>query len=60
MKPAIGTDLCMRGHVGFATEGKVKGQYRDGCAFDFAAPAVVAVEPGLDAWVVGGEDAVLI
>ena len=60
MKPVIGTDLCMHGHVGFLTAGRVKGQYRDGCAFDFAAPAVVVVEPGHDAWVVGGEPAVLI
>jgi len=60
MKPAIGTDLCMHGHVGFLTAGRVKGQYRDGCAFDFAAPAVVVVEPGHDAWVIGREAAVLI
>lgn len=60
MKPVIGTDLCMHGHVGFLTAGRVKGQYRDGCAFDFAAPAVVVVEPGHDAWVVGREPAVLI
>ena len=60
MKPVIGTDLCMHGHVGFLTAGRVKGQYRDGCAFDFAAPAVVVVEPGHDAWVVGREAAVLI
>jgi len=60
MRPVIGTDLCMHGHVGFLTAGRVKGQYRDGCAFDFAAPAVVVVEPGHDAWVVGREAAVLI
>ena len=60
MKSVIGTELCMHGHVGFLTAGRVKGQYRDGCAFDFAAPAVVVVEPGHDAWVVGREAAVLI
>src|SRR5882724_5746827 len=60
MKPVVGTELCMHGHVGFLTAGRVKGQYRDGCAFDFAAPAVVVVEPGHDAWVVGREAAVLI
>ena len=60
MRPMIGTELCMHGHVGFLTSGRVKGEYRDGCKFDFAAPAVVTVEPGHDAWVVGREAAVLI
>lgn len=60
LKAVIGTDLCMHGHVGFLMAGRVKGQYRDGCAFDFAAPAVVVVEPGHDAWVVGPEAAILI
>ena len=60
MRPVIGTDLCMHGHVGFLISGRVKGQYGDGCKFDFAAPAVVTVEPGHDAWVVGREAAVLI
>ena len=60
MRPIIGTELCMHAHVGFLTSGRVKGQYRDGCEFDFAAPAVVVVEPGHDAWVLGREAAVLI
>jgi hypothetical protein len=60
MKPLIGTELCMHGHVGFLTAGRVHGQYADGCVFEFAAPQVVVVEPGHDAWVVGREPAVLI
>ncbi|PYM51780.1 MAG: hypothetical protein DMD77_01625 [Candidatus Rokuibacteriota bacterium] len=60
MKPLIGTELCMHGHVGFLTSGKVQGQYADGCTFEFAAPQVMVVEPGHDAWVVGREPAVLI
>ncbi|HEV8530153.1 MAG TPA: hypothetical protein VGT00_01910 [Methylomirabilota bacterium] len=60
MKPLIGTELCMHGHVGFLTSGRVEGKYGDGCVFEFAAPQVVVVEPGHDAWVVGREPAVLI
>src|SRR6267142_2439215 len=60
MKPLIGTELCMHGHVGFLTAGRVHGEYADGCVFEFAAPQVVVVEPGHDAWVVGREPAVLI
>jgi streptogramin lyase len=31
-----------------------------GCGFEYAAPRVVVLEPGHDAWVVGDEPAVLI
>ena len=34
--------------------------FNDGCTLDFAAPQVVVVEPGHEAWVVGEETAVLI
>jgi hypothetical protein len=60
MKPVVGTELCMHGHVGFLSSGRVRGQYGDGCTFEFIAPEVVVLEPGHDAWVVGREPAVLI
>jgi hypothetical protein len=60
MKPVIGTELCMHGHVGYLSSGRVRGQYGDGCTFEFIAPEVVVLEPGHDAWVVGREPAVLI
>lgn len=60
MKPLVGTSLCMHAHVGFLARGHVRGQYGDGCGFEHAAPSVVVVEPGHDAWVVGDEAAVLI
>jgi hypothetical protein len=60
MKPVVGTELCMHGHVGFLSTGRVRGQYADGCTFEFIAPEVVVLEPGHDAWVVGREPAVLI
>jgi hypothetical protein len=60
MKPTVGTDLCMHAHVGFLARGRVHGEYADGCGFEYAAPRVVVLEPGHDAWVVGDEPAVLI
>jgi hypothetical protein len=60
MKGIAGTDLCMHAHVGFLAHGQIHVQYADGCTVEFAAPQVVAIEPGHDGWVVGNEPAVLI
>ncbi|HUS07308.1 MAG TPA: hypothetical protein VMZ52_13465 [Bryobacteraceae bacterium] len=60
MKPIVGTDLCMHAHVGFLAQGRVHISYSDGCVLEFAAPQVVAIDPGHDAWVMGEEPAVLI
>ena len=60
LKPTVGTDLCMHAHVGFLARGRVHGEYADGCGFEYAAPHVVVLEPGHDAWVVGDEQAILI
>jgi hypothetical protein len=60
MKPIVGTDLCMHAHVGFLARGQIHIEYADGCTLEFAAPQVVAIEPGHDGWVVGDQPAVLI
>ena len=60
IKPDVGTEACMHAHVGFLARGRVRGEYADGCSFEFVAPRVVVLEPGHDAWVVGDEPAVLI
>jgi hypothetical protein len=60
MKALVGTDLCRHAHVGFLARGKIHGKFADGCDFEYNAPAVVALEAGHDAWVVGDEPAVLI
>lgn len=60
VKPHVGTDHCMHAHVGFIAKGRFAGEYADGCTFDHTAPAVIAVEPGHDSWVVGDEPVVLI
>jgi hypothetical protein len=60
MKPIVGTTLCMHAHVGLLARGHIRGEYADGCAFEFVAPRAVVVEPGHDSWVVGEQSAVLI
>jgi hypothetical protein len=60
IKPVVGTALCMHAHVGMLARGHVRGEYADGCTFEFVAPQAVVVEPGHDAWVVGAGEAVLI
>ncbi len=60
VKPHVGTDQCLHAHVGFLAKGRLAGEYPDGCVFDHTAPAVVAIDPGHDSWVVGDEPVVLI
>jgi len=60
MKPVAGTDLCMHAHLGFLVSGAIRVEYADGCADEYAAPQVVAIEPGHDGSVVGAEPAVLV
>ena len=60
MKSIVGTNLCMHAHVGFLARGRVRIEYEDGCSTEYAAPDVIAVEPGHDGWVVGEEPVVLI
>lgn len=60
MKPVVGTDLCMHGHVGFLARGRFQVQYADGCRVLCKAPQIIAIDPGHDGWVVGNEPAVLI
>jgi len=60
VKPIVGTTLCMHAHVGLLARGHVRGEYADGCTFEFVAPQAVVIEPGHDAWVVGAREAVLI
>jgi len=60
MKPLVHTDQCMHAHVGFLARGSIHIGFPDGCVREYAAPAVIAVEPGHDGWVVGSEPAVVI
>lgn len=60
MKPAAGTELCVHSHAGFLAQGQLHFEYADGCVVEFAAPHIVEIAPGHDAWVVGDVEAVLI
>ena len=60
VQPLVGADACGHAHVGFLAQGRIQGRYTDGCTFEYIAPQVMQIEPGHDAWVVGGEAAVLI
>jgi hypothetical protein len=60
LKPIVGGEACTHAHVGFLARGRIHIQYTDGCVLEFAAPQVVAIEPGHDGWVEGDEPAVLI
>ena len=60
MKAIVGTEWCMHAHVGFLAQGQIHIAYPDGCTQEFAAPQVIAIEPGHDGWVVGDEPAVVI
>lgn len=60
MKPLVKTERCMHAHVGYLAQGRIGGQYGDGCRFELVAPQVVVIEPDHDAWVEGPEHAVLI
>ena len=60
MKPIVGTDLCMHAHVGYLERGAIRVEYPDGCAVEFEAPEIVAIDPGHDGMVVGAAPAVLI
>ena len=60
VKPIVGSEACGHAHVGFLAQGRIQGTYTDGCTFEYAAPQVMVIEPGHDAWVVGDDPAVLI
>jgi hypothetical protein len=60
MKPVVGTDLCMHGHVGFLVHGEIHIEYPDGCVIEHQAPQIIVIDPGHDGWVVGTEPVVMI
>ncbi len=60
LQPLARTERCEHAHAGFLAAGALTFAFDDGCTVDYAAPAIVDVAPGHDAWVVGDEPAVLI
>ena len=60
IKPVAGTDSCQVHHVGIAQTGRIAVRHDDGTELEIGPGQVYVIEPGHDAWVVGGEAAVLI
>lgn len=60
MKPVTKTERCMHAHAGFLVRGAIHIEYGDGCTKEFTAPAIVAIEPDHDGWVLGDEPAVMV
>lgn len=60
VKPVVGTEWCESHHLHVVIAGRFGVRMRDGSEFEFVADDVVDVPPGHDAWVVGGERAVLL
>ena len=66
----LGTTSCMRTpndrnlldfmDATVDAKGRIVVGYPDGCVKEYSAPAVIAVEPGHDGWVVGDEPAIVI
>ena len=60
VKPLAGTEACEASHVGYILSGRMVIRMNDGTESETGAGAVVVIEPGHDAWVVGDEPCVLI
>ncbi|HEX4047393.1 MAG TPA: cupin domain-containing protein [Elusimicrobiota bacterium] len=60
VKPAAGTPLCEEPHFMYVVSGEMKLLTSDGEEHMLRPGDVVKLGPGHDAWVVGGEPAVLV
>ena len=60
VKPIANTDSCQASHAGYIVSGRMRLKMDDGTESEAGPGAVVVIEPGHDAWVVGDEACVLI
>jgi hypothetical protein len=60
IRPVVGGDGCQAAHLGFLVSGTIHVAADDGTEADLGAGDVHRLEPGHDAWVVGGEPAVAL
>jgi hypothetical protein len=58
IKPIVGGDRCQAHHVGVLISGGMHVVHDDGSEADIAAGDAYVIEPGLDAWVTGDQEAV--
>ena len=55
IKPVARTDSCQARHVGVVQSGTLRVAHEDGSEVELRAGEAYVIEPGHDAWVVGGE-----
>jgi quercetin dioxygenase-like cupin family protein len=60
VKPIAQTDSCQASHVGYMLSGRMAVKMDDGTESEAGPGAVVVIEPGHDAWIVGNEPCVFI
>ena len=60
MKPIVETDSCQFWHIGYQISGQLHVVMDDGREIDVIPGDYVVIPPGHDAWVIGGEPAVMI
>ena len=58
IKPIAGTDSCQMRHVGVLLSGTMHVAHDDGTEQEIGPGYAYVIEPGHDAWVVGGEPVV--
>ena len=58
IKPVAGTESCQVRHVGVVQTGTIHVAHDDGSELDIGPGKASVIEPGHDAWVVGGEGVV--
>ena len=58
IKPVAGTESCQVRHIGVVQTGTIHVAHDDGSELDIGPGQAYVIEPGHDAWVVGGEGVV--
>jgi len=60
IKPIAGGESCQAAHLGYMVSGRLHVASDDGAEIDLGPGDVYRLEPGHDAWVLGGEPAVAL
>ena len=60
LKSAVGTELCQLHHLHVLIAGRMAFQMADGEVHEFSPSDVMDIPPGHDAWVIGGEPAIVL
>ena len=59
-KKHVSEELCTTRHAGFVASGRLRVVMSDGSETEIQAGDVVVIDPGHDAWTVGGEACVFV